>query len=236
MKEATMYARKIGKVERTPKKSTSPPSDQLRIGVTFPRPDGGPGPTKFDAPLSTATVQRFVPDPLEMDRALYSLAKLGFKVTQRGRLTASMRGSRGLFEKVFGTKLSPIALDTSENYAFHSFYYPPQGAPWSPSPEVAILIDDAYIQWPHIYMRSAGARRHQASAPQPAPAVTVVPSGTPPTVNFFHLLASDYASAFDSKIYSGRHVPDFCGLVGMLPHANYIMLPIPPGCQIDTEV
>ena len=418
-----MYARKIGKVERTPKKSTSPPSEELRIGVTFPRPDGGPGPTKFDAPLSTATVQRFIPDPLEMDKALYSLAKLGFKVTQRGRLTASIRGSRVLFEKVFGTKLSPIALDTSENYAFHSFYYPPQGAPWSPSPEVATLIDDAYIQWPHIYMRSAGARRHQASAPQPAPAVTVVPSGTPPTVNYFHLemphdvpdllrasrvhqegttgrgvrvvmvdtgfahrmhpffgehgftssvdlaphatndksdpnghgtgestnifavapgatfigikvendddptqgasmlegfqaalqhepqvisismgfdlrensqqmselpgslaaleaeiqaavasgivvvfsagnghfsfpgmmpdvisaggvfvnehsemLASNYASAFDSKIYSGRHVPDFCGLVGILPNANYIMLPIPAGCKIDTEV
>src|SRR5207249_3135224 len=47
--------------------------------------------------------------------------------------------------------------------------------------------------------------------------------------------ASDYASAFESKIYSGRHVPDFCGLVGLLPHASYIMLPIPPGCDIDRE-
>jgi len=37
--------------------------------------------------------------------------------------------------------------------------------------------------------------------------------------------ASDYASAFTSRIYSGRNVPDFCGLVGLLPHANYIMLP-----------
>ena len=48
--------------------------------------------------------------------------------------------------------------------------------------------------------------------------------------------SSDYASAFDSKIYSGRHVPDFCGLVGMLPHASYIMLPVPSGCEIDHEV
>jgi subtilisin family serine protease len=47
--------------------------------------------------------------------------------------------------------------------------------------------------------------------------------------------ASNYASAFDSKIYSGRHVPNFCGLVGMQPHASYIMLPIPPGCDIDRE-
>jgi subtilisin family serine protease len=30
-------------------------------------------------------------------------------------------------------------------------------------------------------------------------------------------------------------VPDFCGLVGLLPHANYIMLPVPPGSEIDHE-
>src|SRR5439155_17104347 len=49
------------------------------------------------------------------------------------------------------------------------------------------------------------------------------------------LTASDYASAFRSRIYSGRSVPDFCGLVGMLPHADYIALPIPPGSEIDAE-
>jgi subtilisin family serine protease len=47
--------------------------------------------------------------------------------------------------------------------------------------------------------------------------------------------ASNYASAFHSKIYAGRSVPDFCGLVGLLPHANYIMAPIPPGSEIDHE-
>jgi subtilisin family serine protease len=47
--------------------------------------------------------------------------------------------------------------------------------------------------------------------------------------------ASDYASAFRSRIYSGRSVPDFCGLVGLLPHADYVMLPVPPGQEIDTE-
>jgi subtilisin family serine protease len=49
------------------------------------------------------------------------------------------------------------------------------------------------------------------------------------------LQASNYASAFDSKAYSGRHVPDFCGLVGLLPHASYIMLPIPAQSEIDVE-
>jgi hypothetical protein len=45
--------------------------------------------------------------------------------------------------------------------------------------------------------------------------------------------ASDYASAFRSRIYPGRSVPDVTGLVGMQPDANYIMLPLEPGCEID---
>jgi serine protease AprX len=50
----------------------------------------------------------------------------------------------------------------------------------------------------------------------------------------FKLEASNYASSFDSQIYPGRHVPDVCGLVGMKPRAIYIMLPVEPGCTIDT--
>jgi hypothetical protein len=50
----------------------------------------------------------------------------------------------------------------------------------------------------------------------------------------FDLEASDYASAFDSQIYPGRHVPDVCGLVGKKPGAIYIMLPVEPGDAIDT--
>jgi subtilisin family serine protease len=46
--------------------------------------------------------------------------------------------------------------------------------------------------------------------------------------------ASDYASAFASRIYPGRHVPDLCGLVGEAANgAAYIMLPVPPGCELD---
>ena len=48
--------------------------------------------------------------------------------------------------------------------------------------------------------------------------------------------ASDYASAFRSLIYPGRSVPDVAGLVGMQPDADYIMLPLEPGCRIDREV
>ncbi len=52
----------------------------------------------------------------------------------------------------------------------------------------------------------------------------------------FELEASDYASSFDSLIYAGRHVPDLCGLVGKKPGAIYIMLPLEPGCSIDTQL
>jgi subtilisin family serine protease len=47
------------------------------------------------------------------------------------------------------------------------------------------------------------------------------------------LQASNYASAFSSRIYPGRQVPDVCGLVGMQPKAIYIMLPVQPGDNID---
>ena len=48
--------------------------------------------------------------------------------------------------------------------------------------------------------------------------------------------ASDYASAFRSAIYPGRSVPDVTGLVGMRPHATYILLPLQPECEIDRDV
>lgn len=49
------------------------------------------------------------------------------------------------------------------------------------------------------------------------------------------LRASNYASGFVSNIYAGRNAPDLCGLVGMLPKAAYVMLPLQPGCAIDSS-
>jgi subtilisin family serine protease len=382
------------------------PSDELRIAVTFPRPGGGPGLTKLAAPLSLESVKDFVPEATAVDRAVYELGKLGFTLTKRGRLTASMRCRRGDYEKVFGTALSKVQLDRSQAYAFHSLYYPAEGAAWKPMEAISSIIDDAYIQWPHIYMclrrMSSAARPPEVDyfhldVPKDVPAhlnadkvihagttgkgvrIVMVDSGfahkahpffsangffstvdlapratndrtdpnghgTGESANAFSvapgaafigvkvdndadprggasllegfqtalehrpdiitismgydlrdnsgqlgdlpnglapleaeiqaavasgivvifsagnghfsfpgmmpdvisaggvfvdragaMCASDYASAFMSKIYSGRSVPDFCGLVGMLPHARYIMLPVPQGCEIDRE-
>jgi len=49
------------------------------------------------------------------------------------------------------------------------------------------------------------------------------------------LRASDFASAFTSRVYRGRKVPDFCGLCGNGEHADYIMLPVPAGSRHDKE-
>ena len=50
------------------------------------------------------------------------------------------------------------------------------------------------------------------------------------------LMASDYASGFVSNIFLGRKVPDVSGLVGLRPRAQYIMLPVEPGDQIDSAL
>ena len=78
-----------------------PPSDELRLAVTFRRPDGSPGPANTAAPLSIEAVRRFIPDPLEMDRAIHEMNRLGFRLTRRGQLTASMRCTKDTFQKMF---------------------------------------------------------------------------------------------------------------------------------------
>lgn len=51
------------------------------------------------------------------------------------------------------------------------------------------------------------------------------------------LRASNYSSAFASRIvaYDHRKVPDCCGLVGEMPDADYILLPLPPRSDMDRQ-
>lgn len=44
--------------------------------------------------------------------------------------------------------------------------------------------------------------------------------------------ASDYASGYKSPWFNVV-VPTVCGLVGMQPRAQYLMLPVQPGCELD---
>jgi len=48
--------------------------------------------------------------------------------------------------------------------------------------------------------------------------------------------ASNYASGFISNVYSNRRVPDLSGLVGMLPQAIYIMLPVEANDDLDRDL
>ena len=45
--------------------------------------------------------------------------------------------------------------------------------------------------------------------------------------------ASDYASGYKSPWFEDVIVPTVCGLVGMQPRAQYLMLPVQPGCELD---
>ena len=389
---------------RHPHLNTPAPDDAiLRIAVTF-KGRSKVGPTKVPARLSSASIDSFKPEPGEMETAIEALRRHGFVVSGKGSMTVSVRGTAAQFEKVFGTTLATFALDQSLCYSAPCVYYPPDGAPWNPIPEIASLIDDAYIQWPHIYLAEPAIQaraplvnyfhldvltdvpaklnvppihreRHQGEGVRVAmidtgfdhshpffvrnsftSSVVLAPSATSrctdpgshgtgesanvfaiaPKVTFIgvklgddadpyggasilegfqealkhnpHIItvsmcydlrdvdgrselrelpnglkpleaeiqaaiaagivvvfssgnghyafpasmpevlsvggtyvaedgtmrASDYASAFTSQIYSGRHVPDVCGLVGMLPYGDYIMLPVPPGFEIDT--
>jgi subtilisin family serine protease len=47
------------------------------------------------------------------------------------------------------------------------------------------------------------------------------------------LEASNYSSGFASQLYPGRDVPDVCGLVGQIPRARYILLPVEPSDKAD---
>jgi hypothetical protein len=160
--------------ERARARSNEEPSDTLRIAVTFPGPGGREGVVRSPARLGVATVMDYKPAETDRERALEYLEQLGFRVTVRGQLSTSVRGPRELFERVFGTKLASVRVphDKRSIPQAPSVLYPPESAPWSPEPSLTALIDDAYIQWPHLYFNSR---------------FTPPPSPIPPRVRYHHL-------------------------------------------------
>ncbi len=47
--------------------------------------------------------------------------------------------------------------------------------------------------------------------------------------------ATDYTSGFDSTWFPGRSTPDVCGLCGVLPTADYIVLPVQDGAALEKD-
>ena len=182
-----MYAYRLA-IQSLRSKKFAEPSEELRVAVTFPRPDGGPGPTKYPGPLTLKNVMEFVPKKQIMDQGIDELSKLGFKLTGRGRLTASMKCTPETFKKVFNTNLRKIQLPTEEYYGSYSVYYPPKGSSASWTPILKGLIDDVYIQWPHLFPPRKAARTQSSDDEYiQRPHKYKTPSAKPPKVNYYHL-------------------------------------------------
>jgi subtilisin family serine protease len=100
--------------------------------------------------------------------------------------------------------------------------------------DVANIIADALADGvAMIFSAGNGQRPFPACLPEviAAGGVTVGADGG--------LQASSYASSFVSKLYPGRRVPDFCGVVGEYndskPMKGHIMLPVPNGSKLEGE-
>ena len=168
--------KKKSKKKKTVKRSSRQSSREeiLQIAVTFNCKSGQPGLTKYSGRLTQEILKGFEPDPISRQEALVELQKRGFIVTGVGEMSASVRGSRELFEETFGTKLTRFSVaDFEGRHVVDSFYYPADDAPWNPNEMVSEMIDDAYIQWPHIYMNQLFPGD--------------VPSPLPPQVDYHHL-------------------------------------------------
>ncbi len=124
---------------------------ELKVAVTFDLENESVGVTQLKEGLTDRLLDR-PPSPQTIDEGLQELEKRGFRLTNRGRFSLSMRIDSTRYEQLFGTRLSPTPAYTSHG-AFGQqppTLVPTMGAPWRPDPEIMRWIDDAYIQWPHL--------------------------------------------------------------------------------------
>lgn len=149
-------------------------SQNVRVAITLPGAGMPDGPVSFSDAISGDTLQQMRPDDSQVEKTKAHLAKIGFEVTGTGQFSISARCSRKTYENVFGTELTRFRLPfaKSERRQANAFYFPSDDAAWSPNEELSSMIDDAYIQWPHIYMNSRF----------PGPT-----SALPPSVAYHHL-------------------------------------------------
>ena len=106
--------------------------------------------------------------------------------------------------------------------------YPPAAGPGQSDLAIALEIQHA-IESGFVVVFSAG--NGQFSIEPQVPGVLAA-AGVDMTGEI-ELSASNYASGYESPWYPGTIVPTVCGLVGLLPRAQYLMLPVPPGCELD---
>jgi subtilisin family serine protease len=106
--------------------------------------------------------------------------------------------------------------------------YPPAGGPDSADEAFALEILDA-VERGIVVVFSAGNGGFTIEPQVPG----VISAGGAYMTGDLELRASDYASGYQSPWYPEVTVPTVCGLVGMRPRAQYLMLPVQPGCLLD---
>lgn len=108
--------------------------------------------------------------------------------------------------------------------------FPPSGRPAQSDRIWALEIRDA-VEQGIVVVFSAG-NGHFSIEPQVPGVLSAGGAFVGPGLE---LRASNYASGYPSPWFDGVVVPDVSGLVGMLPRAQYLMLPVPPGCELDVS-
>jgi subtilisin family serine protease len=106
--------------------------------------------------------------------------------------------------------------------------YPPTGPISSANKPLVAEIRDA-VEQGIVVVFSAGNGHFSVEPQVPG----VIAAGGTYATGALDLRASDYASGYDSPWFPGETIPTVCGLVGMRPRAQYLLLPVPPGCEID---
>jgi len=106
--------------------------------------------------------------------------------------------------------------------------FPPVGGPDEFDRAWALEIQDA-IERGMFVVFSAGNGQFSIEPQVPG----VLAAGGAFMSQDMELRASDYTSGYESPWFAGVTVPTVSGLVGMRPRAQYIMLPVQPGCEID---
>ncbi|CAM5464443.1 S8 family serine peptidase [Streptomyces griseorubiginosus] len=108
--------------------------------------------------------------------------------------------------------------------------FPPLGGPSQADMIFALEILDA-VEQGIVVVFSAGNGQFAIEPQVPG----VIAAGGVFAAQDGRLRASNYASGYVSPWIEGVRVPTVCGLVGLLPRAQYLMLPVPPGCAIDVD-
>jgi serine protease AprX len=107
-----------------------------------------------DTYLEPDNLQQFAPPAGRAYQAATALQALGFQVKQIGTFSISAEGPRGLWERVFGTRVETRSQRLSPSIGEVTYLSHITGAPFSIPSELEELVERAYPQRPPILFES----------------------------------------------------------------------------------